>query len=218
MSSKQNDIRELLQPFIYSLKDPGAFTKQSLFGGREALKQVFDCMGSPNRKSQARAFWSIQALMGGLIRKGHVDQNTALAAIGELLESLVDWVEATPGEEFALSTKDTPQAMKYLKLTPPPPCGDGPLANAETPLHATIENSLGQLLIRSGKLSTAQLSRALDLQSLNGRRLGEVLIAMEAVGIQTLEEALTRQKLLSECQPTLPADGSRLRLRMDPQP
>ncbi len=216
MSSEQKDIRGLLQPFIYSLKDPGSFTKQSLFGGRDALKQVFDSMGSPNRKSQARAFWSVQALVGGLIRKGHVDQNTALAAIGEVLESLVDWVEETPGEAPVIGMQNNPQATKYLKLSPPPSCGEGPSDAAEAPFFPSMENSLGQLLVRSGKLSNAQLSRALNLQSLNGRRLGEVLIAMEAVGIQSLEEALTRQKLLSECQSTLPAEGSNLRLRLEP--
>ncbi len=216
MSSEQNDIRALLQPFVHSLKDPGAFNKQSLFGGRDALKQVFDCMGAPERKSQARAFWSIQALVGGLIRKGHVDQNTALASIGELLESLVDWVEATPGEALALSMDKNPQATKYLELGSPPPCGEEPSDQAQQPFLPGRENSLGQLLVRSGKLSNAQLTRALNLQSLNGRRLGEVLIAMEAVGIQSLEEALTRQKLLSECQSTLPAEGSNLRLRLEP--
>ncbi|MEZ5973804.1 MAG: hypothetical protein R3E96_02860, partial [Planctomycetota bacterium] len=64
------------------------------------------------------------------------------------------------------------------------------------PVSPKGEHTLGQLLVQSGKISSSQLTRALDLQKINGRRLGEVLIAMEAIGIQTLEEALNRQQVL----------------------
>ncbi len=223
MSLEHDDIRGLLQPFIDSLKNPGEFSEQILFDGRDALKQVFDRTNSRGSQPQpqAQAFWSIQAMVGGLIRKGHVDQETALRAMHGLLESLVEWAESTPGGTqvpgLALTQDGTPQAAHYLKLA------DLPFQEAPEPVEIpdaapfvpASENSLGQLLVRSGKLSNAQLSRALSLQNLNGRRLGEVLIAMEAVGIQTLEEALIRQKSLSSCKPSLPAGGQQPRLKLD---
>ncbi len=225
MSLEQDDIRGLLQPFIDSLKNADEFSEQMLFDGRDALKHVFDRTNSRGSlhqpQPQAQAFWSIQAMVGGLIRKGHVDQATALGAIHSLLESLVEWAESTPGGTqvpgLALGQDKTPQAARYLKLADLPSLDSLEPAEApdEAPFVPAKDNCLGQLLVRSGKLSNAQLSRALSLQNLNGRRLGEVLIAMEAVGIQTLEEALTRQKSMSSCKPSLPAGDQQLRLKLD---
>ena len=228
MRLEQDDIRGLLTPFIASLKSPSDFTEQSLFDGREALKLVFDRTNTSNKRPQAQAFWSIQAMIGALIRKGHVDQPTALAAIGDLLESLVEWAESAPGgkTEFSLAPPlpgEAPQAKHYLKLANGPlasvPAGETPepraAGPAPSPFVPTHENCLGQLLVSSGKLSNESLSRALNLQKINGRRLGEVLIAMEAVGIQTLEEALVRQKFLKNCKTVLPPTDSAPRLRLD---
>ena len=220
MSLEQDDIRGLLNPFIESLQSPEGTSEQLFFDGREALKLVFDrVQGRP----QAEAFWSIQAMLGSLIRKGHVDQETALGAIGHLLEALVDWTEANPGGSKAFSLApplpgEAPEAKQYLRLANGPlplvPEGSAPASPmpAPTPFVPTHENCLGQLLVGSGKLSSTDLSRALNLQKINGRRLGEVLIAMEAVGIQTLEEALVRQKYLSSCKAVLPTTDGQLRM------
>ncbi|MDF1837949.1 MAG: hypothetical protein P1V35_08775 [Planctomycetota bacterium] len=229
MRLEQDDIRGLLNPFITSLKSTDDFTEQHLFDGREALKLVFDRINTNDKRSQAQAFWSIQAMIGALIRKGSVDQKTALTAIGDLLESLVDWAEAVPGggsAAFSLAPPlpgEAPQAKQYLKLANGPlgpvPGSNGAEALQPGPAPSTFvpthENCLGQLLVQSGKLSNESLSRALTLQKINGRRLGEVLIAMEAVGIQTLEEALVRQKFLNNHKTVLPTTQKQPRLRLD---
>ncbi len=226
MKLEQDDIRGLLTPFIAALKSPDDFTEQSLFDGREALKLVFDRTNTTAKRSQAQAFWSIQAMVGSLIRKGSVDQQIALSAIGDLLESLVEWAETAPGGKTAFTLApplggEVPEAKRYLKLAngpleAAPESSQQSLAGpAPSPFVPTHENCLGQLLVHSGKLSNESLSRALTLQKINGRRLGEVLIAMEAVGIQTLEEALVRQKFLKSCNSTLPQPDSAPRLRLD---
>jgi hypothetical protein len=229
MRLEKDDISGLLSPFIASLKSPNDFTEQSLFDGRDALKLVFDRISAPNLRSQAQAFWSVQAMVGALIRKGHVDQTTALSAMGDLLESLVEWIESAPKgskTSFSLappSQGETPQAAHYLKLANGPLPSDAGSATGADPVPSpapepfvpTHDNCLGQLLVQSGKLSTTQLNRALTLQRINGRRLGEVLIAMEAVGIQTLEEALVRQRFLKTSRAVLPTTPTQPKMHLD---
>ncbi|MFT5197502.1 MAG: hypothetical protein ACI87O_000141 [Planctomycetota bacterium] len=229
MRLEKDDISGLLSPFIASLKSPNDFTEQCLFDGRDSLKLVFDRISAPHLRSQAQAFWSVQAMVGALIRKGHVDQKTALSAMGDLLESLVEWIESAPNgskTSFSLAPPpqgETPQASQYLKLAHGPlPSDAGSVTGgvpvpspAPEPFVPTNEHCLGQLLIQSGKLSMAELRRALTLQRINGRRLGEVLIAMEAVGIQTLEEALVRQRFLKTSRPALPTTPTQPRMHLD---
>ena len=48
--------------------------------------------------------------------------------------------------------------------------------------------------MKMGMIDFDVLDRALGMQRLNGKKLGEVLVAMEAIGIQTLNSALERQR------------------------
>ncbi|GBD33543.1 hypothetical protein HRbin33_02537 [bacterium HR33] len=64
-------------------------------------------------------------------------------------------------------------------------------------IYAEIENNphpLGELLVRAGKISEAELHQARELQQRgDGRRLGEILVAMGAIGARDLEQQLRRQ-------------------------
>jgi tetratricopeptide (TPR) repeat protein len=64
-------------------------------------------------------------------------------------------------------------------------------------IYAEIENNphpLGELLVRAGKITEAELHQARELQRLgDGRRLGEILVAMGAIGARDLEQQLRRQ-------------------------
>ncbi|MCA9001069.1 MAG: hypothetical protein KDB61_04035 [Planctomycetes bacterium] len=225
MNVDRGSIQSLLAPFIATLKEHDDATEQALFEGREALKKVYDKVQSPNLRPQAQAFGAIQAMIGTLIRKGQVDQRTALTAIGEILESLATWTDRTPTVErptFNMAPIEDGQASEakgYLKLAGErlahPSQQEVPKESGPSPFVPTHEGCLGQILVQSGKITNEVLSRALTLQRINGRRLGEVLIAMEAVGIQTLEEALVRQRFLNKCRTVLP-DNPPSRLRLNP--
>ena len=83
---------------------------------------------------------------------------------------------------------------------------------------AVSESRLGQVLLRQGALSPAELDRALALQQICRKKLGEALVAMELVGIEGLNRALEtqRQQTLSMIQDHAPATQSNhLRLAGD---
>ena len=56
--------------------------------------------------------------------------------------------------------------------------------------------SLGRMLVQSGAISEATLSRALEHQRATGRRLGEVLLELEALPPDVLQRSLARQRKL----------------------
>lgn len=64
-------------------------------------------------------------------------------------------------------------------------------------IYAEIENNphpLGELLLRAGKITEAELHQAREVQRRgDGRRLGEILVAMGAVSARDLEQQLRRQ-------------------------
>ncbi|MEZ6003927.1 MAG: hypothetical protein R3F17_12020 [Planctomycetota bacterium] len=231
--SNLDQIRSCLDPFIRATGNPVDFNRESLFEGRDALKQVFDLIDHRHQRALAEGFGAVQALVGGMIRRGHVEQGVVLKAIHTLMSTLVELAGSqpiagpqaefeikapsghgplpglsglsplppapTPGMRSAApSAPAAPSASGYLRLGGQPgklELAGRPGAPVE-PVSPKGEHTLGQLLVQSGKISSSQLTRALDLQKINGRRLGEVLIAMEAIGIQTLEEALNRQQVL----------------------
>lgn len=63
--------------------------------------------------------------------------------------------------------------------------------NPEGP--ALARKKLGDLLLETGRISTAQLEAALEEQSLSSKKIGEVLIQMGFVSPQELERTLTLQ-------------------------
>ena len=123
MKSQPEEIKALLSPFLKALQDPSDFSEQSLFEGREALKAVFDRIDQRHDKALAQGFWSVQALVMALIRKGSIDQPVALKAIGGVVESLLDLMSRKPEETFSLAppvgeTSFAP--IGSLKLAPLP--------------------------------------------------------------------------------------------------
>ncbi len=58
-----------------------------------------------------------------------------------------------------------------------------------------IEDRIGQLLVRSGKITREQLSRALDIQKETLQQLGYVLIENDMITLPELKEALQKQIL-----------------------
>lgn len=229
MTGTPQEIRALLQPFLRAVQNPVDFNQEDLFEGREALKRVFDNIDARRNPALADGFGAAQSVLVALIRKRHIEQPVALKAVGSMLDAMLTLMEKAAsgsGKTFDLGGigESTPSAAKqYLRLSDGPasiPLSGGGAPSASLPLpglpgsdKATQsegltpmppapknEHSLGQLLVSSGKISQGQLARALDLQQINGRRLGEVLIAMEAIGIHSLEEALSRQNMLSDCK------------------
>lgn len=61
--------------------------------------------------------------------------------------------------------------------------------------HVVNAEKVGDLLVRKGVVSSDQMHKALLLQRVSkGRRIGQVLVAMNAIDQRTLEEALNDQK------------------------
>ena len=226
MKINPQEIRALLDPFLQAVQNPLDFNQEDIFHGREALKRVFDLINPRQNTDLADGFGAAQSLLVASIRKGQIEQHVALKAVGAMLNAMVTLMEngGAGGGTFDLALPGDPgaAAQNYLRLADTPasiplPSSEGddstpaalPLPGQETEASVPMptappapvgEHCLGQLLVSSGKISQSQLARALDLQQINGRRLGEVLIAMEAIGIHSLEEALSRQNMLADCK------------------
>jgi polysaccharide biosynthesis transport protein len=90
---------------------------------------------------------------------------------------------------FALGLSFAHCGMRTLLID-----GDIVGAGLTTRSEARIHPRLGQILLRQGTISAAQLNQALELAERNGRKLGETLVAMGLLRREQVDEGLSGQR------------------------
>ncbi len=99
---------------------------------------------------------------------------------------------AKPGEKDGVAAEagaDTSGTAPENGLTARPPNGDE-LAGTDASSSTPRKGLLGEVLVSRGLVTDTQVSLALQLQASSGKRLGEVLVDMEALDERGLVEAL----------------------------
>ena len=189
-------IRDKMAALQEAMDQFSAGNRDQLFDSRDLLREVADRVAGSAWKHATPLCEAVQKLLGNVLRHGGLTEQDSIELAGELLS-------------FVNNLLDQPApALVQPKLTH----GSAALANTTYGQHAAFETRgeavkvnlgmvdetrIGEILVRLGRISDAQLNQALALQQVCRKRLGEVLVSMGVIDDQGLEMALEEQRQIT---------------------
>lgn len=199
-----------------------------LFQSRDVLREVGDWVSESGFASLHPLFELALEVLGQVIRHDGLGREEALVTVETLLEYVDSALKQVSG--------DRPQTLGMGEPTAAGPVGDlgatafrrKPPIEARTPTgyegpgqreirldaEAVDETRLGVILLQMKLVRREDLTRALALQQVTRRRLGDILLAMGILDEFRLRDALGRQRHATLCMAKGLAAGSNCRLEL----
>lgn len=160
-------LRELERAFVAFEKGQ----RNRLFESRDSLTGLTEVIEASDWNVLGPICEITSRVLGLVLMEGGLDEGQSVQVVRELL----GYVEAN-----------------IFQRDP------GALPGAATPggvFHVVNSERVGDMLIKQGKIAPEQLEKALLLQRVSkGKRVGQVLIAMNAIDQRTLDSVLEHQK------------------------
>ncbi len=181
-----------VQETLHSLQEAlSAFTagdRDRLFESRDVLRDLVDWIEASNWSYASPVCEAVQEVLGNVLRHGGLTEADAITLASELLAFVGSVIERpAPGiSEAKIIHGSTPKPQEeYERLG----------QSIRISVDRVDETRLGEIMVKMGALTAAQLTQALGLQQVCRKRLGEVLIQMGLIEESVLQGALERQRL-----------------------
>lgn len=225
MSTSMDAARVALRSLRSSLEQSGTQGRDVLFEGREHLRDAMRMLAADQGVHLVPLAETLSFYVEQLLRGEGGSGEAALEGLLRLTDALLELtnhgsgshrnplaLNYLMGQDSAVLTRDDPAYLRagpartptdtgMLALGHPgsrsaPPKFDPAKVGLLLSGYDRMSNtSLGQVLLRQGAIDAPELDRALALQQMGSLKLGEVLIAVELVGMETLNNALERQRM-----------------------
>lgn len=150
--------------------------RKRLLDARELLRELGMWIDEDPRPDLKMLCSTMQGMLSDLLTRGSFSHTDVLRVLRELTDCIGSGVVESPrpgGRAADAFPFEGAPSMSYRKVS---------------------ESMLGEILIRGGSITRAQLDEALGLQRTTRKRLGEVLISMQAIDVATLEDAFHEQR------------------------
>ncbi|MFT7677108.1 MAG: hypothetical protein ACI8QC_001085 [Planctomycetota bacterium] len=208
MSSSLDAARVALSSLRSALEQSGTQGRDAFFEGREHLRDAKRVLDSEEGRHLLPLVETMRFFLDQLLRGDGLSAEAATEGLLLLTDSLSELTqrESIPKRnalalDYLVGTSAAAPAQKEapaLRAGPkriPPSLSAAKVGQLLSGYDRMSRSSIGQILLRQGAIDTAELDRALALQQMSSRKLGEVLVAMEVLGIETLNNALERQRM-----------------------
>ena len=203
------NLQAALEALAGSLRKFQSGNRSLLFDARDRLRAIMDEVHEARREHVKPLLAIVQSLLNTILRKTAPTEEESVL----LLAGLVDCVRGqTGGDETPAPLPSKPMQLGKIAVSVQPNESwrhsgrkqTGPVRHHEeggdkVTLHLdeVAESLLGKILLRCGYITTTDLNRALGLQQVCRRRLGEVHVTMGVLDEMKLQDALARQRAMT---------------------
>lgn len=169
MTQPQDSIREHLRELERSFAAFEKGDRNRLFESRDSLTALSEAVDRTGSDILGPICEVASRLLGVVLMEGQLTEGRAVQVVRELLS----FVEA---QVLQMQTAE----------------GHGSVGGV---FHVVNSEKVGDMLVRKGLIAPEQLEKALLLQRVSkGKRVGQVLVAMNAIDQRTLDSILDSQK------------------------
>ncbi len=158
---------------------------------RDRLREIERAFTAFERGDRNRLYETRDSLLGltGAIESSEASQ---LAPLSEVASRLLGLVIMEGGLTEARSVQVVRELLGFIEAQL---MEVQPTEEPGGVFHVVNSEKVGDMLVRKGLLSAEQVDKALLLQRVSkGRRIGQVLVAMNAIDQRTLDDVLNDQK------------------------
>ncbi|MEM8714010.1 MAG: hypothetical protein AAGG01_23960 [Planctomycetota bacterium] len=158
---------------------------------RERLREIERAFAAFEKGERNRLYETRDSLMG-LTGAVESSGNEQLAPLSEIASRMLGLVIMEGGLSEPRAIQIVRELLAYVEAQL---MGEESEQGPGGVFHVVNSEKLGDLLVRKGLISADDVNKALLLQRVsNGRRIGQVLVAMNAIDQRTLDEILNHQR------------------------
>ena len=158
---------------------------------KDRLKEIERAFTAFERGDRNRLYETRDSLLG-LTTAIEASEVSDLAPLSEIASRLLGLVIMEGGLSEARAVQVVRDVLGFVEAQL---MEVQPSAEPGGVFHVVNAEKVGDMLVRKGVLSSEQIDKALLLQRVSkGRRIGQVLVAMNAIDQRTLDDALNEQK------------------------